>query len=203
LCNHLLRLTPRLWSARFKALIFSRPRQAEYSPLLSGSISYLKTTSPTVPQSHRLKERLLPSIYVTVSSIVMRSVHTAVKLQLYRLIVNLDQGVQFAPSSRKGFPWLNRTAGSSTSPSYRKVSLTTKAILDRSHGRATERGGRSVINLQLMSGSGRKAQKCVHCHVLEHREDFRACGSAPLSCQKMDLLNTKATSLPITSYQNA
>jgi len=34
--------------------------------------------------------------------------HTAVKPQLYRLIryVNVDQGVQFAPSSRKGSPWL-------------------------------------------------------------------------------------------------
>jgi hypothetical protein len=74
------------------------------------------------------KESLSPSIYVSVSSIVVRSVHTAVKLQLYRL----DQGVQFAPSSRKGSPWLTELQahlpGLSSGPefpglSYCKISL--------------------------------------------------------------------------------
>src|ERR1700734_2232179 len=46
MCDHLLRLIPRLWSARFRALISRDVDERSTHPFFS--ISCLKTTSPTV-----------------------------------------------------------------------------------------------------------------------------------------------------------
>src|SRR5271154_785547 len=52
MCDHLLRLIPRLWSTRFRALIFSRRRRAEYLLLLPLLISYPHTQGEGyLPQS--------------------------------------------------------------------------------------------------------------------------------------------------------
>ena len=51
MCDHLLRLIPRLWSARFRALISHEVDERSTHPLLPLSISCPKR-SPTIPPTH-------------------------------------------------------------------------------------------------------------------------------------------------------
>jgi hypothetical protein len=137
----------------------SRRRGTEYSPLLSLSISCLKTTNPRVP--HTQGEVISLNLCARLKFCGVVCAYCS-KLQLCRFArhANLDQGFAvLRPAVARASPWLTELQAHRQGLSYCKISLTTKASLGRPHGRATGRGGRSTINLQVTSFRGGKYKR--------------------------------------------